>query len=92
MTLQDALFNWLQMVIVAEARPDDHAAQATMGFFEQILTEDHGLTDFYIDSKDDEMIYICYEHEDVIKKKVFDREAAEKLLEDILSNPKYNEQ
>ena len=33
MRLDDALFNWLQIQIVAEARPDDNAAAETRDFF-----------------------------------------------------------
>jgi hypothetical protein len=91
-TLQDALFNWLQMVIVSEARPEDHAAKETRGFFEQILKEDHGLIDFHIEQKDETMLYIRYEQDGKSKKQMFDRESSEKLLDDIRSNPKYNEQ
>jgi hypothetical protein len=92
LTLQDALFNWVQMAIVADARPDDQAARDTRDFFEQILQEDHGLTSFYVEQKDETMLYIRYEHEGMSKKQMFDRESTEKLLDDILSNPKYNEQ
>jgi hypothetical protein len=92
LTLQDALFNWVQMAIVAEARPDDQAARDTRDFFEQILREDHGLTAFHIEQKDDTMLYIRYEHEGKSKKQMFDLESSEKLLDDIRSNPKYNEQ
>jgi hypothetical protein len=92
LTLQDALFNWVQMAIVAEARPEDQAARDTRDFFEQILREDHGLTAFHIEQKDDTMLSIRYEHEGKSKKQMFDRETTEKLLDDIRSNPKYNEQ
>ncbi len=33
MNLQDTLFNWLQISIVAEARPEDGAARETKDFF-----------------------------------------------------------
>jgi tellurite resistance protein len=92
MILQDALFNWLQMAIVAEARPDDKAAKETRDFFEQILKEDHGLTEFYMDEQEGNRLSILYQQEGNSKKQMFDRESAEKLLEDIRSNPKYNEQ
>jgi hypothetical protein len=92
LTLQDALYNWLQMAIVAEARPEDQAAKETQQFFEQILREDHGLSDFQIEQKDETMLYIHFEQDGKSKKQMFDRESSEKLLEDIRSNPKYNEQ
>jgi hypothetical protein len=92
LTLQDALFNWVQMAIVAEARPDDQAAKDTRDFFGQILQEDHGLAAFHIEQKDETMLYIRYEQEGKSKSQMFDRESSEKLLDDIRSNPKYNEQ
>jgi hypothetical protein len=91
--LQDALFNWLQMHIVLEARPDDEAARETRDFFAIILAEDHLVSNFHIIDQENSMaIQIAYEQEGMSKKQQFDRELAEKLLADINSNPKYNNQ
>lgn len=90
MTLKDALFNWLQMKIVADARPDDKAAKDTLDFFEQILREDHKLTGVEIVDRDETMVHVQYEADGERKKQMFDRESAEQLLHDINSNPKYN--
>ncbi|MBP1156302.1 MULTISPECIES: hypothetical protein [unclassified Paenibacillus] len=90
MKLQDALFNWLQISIVAEARPEDHAAAETRDFFEVILREDHHLTRFSYTS-DNSVYRIQYETAEEHRTQEFDRESAEQLLEDINSNPKYNE-
>ncbi|MEK3917439.1 hypothetical protein [Paenibacillus sp. FSL H7-0331] len=89
MRLEDALFNWLQIKIVAEARTDDMAAEETRLFFEEILRDDHGLTEFTT-SPDELRITISYELEGIRKTLMFDRELAEQLLTDINSNPKYN--
>jgi hypothetical protein len=91
LNLQDALFNWLQIKIVADARPEDQAARDTLDFFEQILKEDHQMSDFHIAQTDDTMYYVHYAADGKGKKQMFDKEAAEKLLTDINSNPKYNE-
>jgi hypothetical protein len=90
MNLQDALFNWLQIHIVAETRQGDRAARETLEFFEQILREDHGLTSFDITSKDETMIHVAYEREGTTKKQMINRELAEQLLTDINADPKYN--
>jgi hypothetical protein len=90
MKLQDALFNWLQISIVAEARQDDGAAQETRDFFEQILREDHGLTEFGVAAADATMFHVRYTAEGKTKTQLFDREHAEQLLRDIEANPKYN--
>ncbi|MCZ8511202.1 hypothetical protein O9H85_01855 [Paenibacillus filicis] len=90
MNLRDALFNWLQIRIVAEARPDDLAAAETRDFFEVILREDHRLKEFQA-TNDETMYRIRYVLEGTPKLQMFDRESAEQLLSDINSNPKYNE-
>lgn len=91
MTLQDALFNWLQIKIVSDARPKDQAAKETLEFFEQILQEDHQLAAFSIAQIDETMYFVRYEQDGNGKKQMFDREHAEQLLTDIQSNPKYNQ-
>ncbi|MBH5316925.1 hypothetical protein I6N90_03770 [Paenibacillus sp. GSMTC-2017] len=90
MRLEDALFNWLQIQIVANARPDDEAANNTLAFFEQILREDHGLGSFVITKTDDTMIHVKYEKDERVKLQLYPREACEQLLQDIVANPKYN--
>jgi hypothetical protein len=91
MRLQDALFNWLQIKLVAAGRPDDHAATETLTFFEEILKEDHGLELFAIGNVDDTMYHVTYAVEGKKKTQLYDRELAEQLLVDINTNPKYNE-
>ncbi|OCT17124.1 hypothetical protein A8709_24375 [Paenibacillus pectinilyticus] len=93
MKLGDAFFNWLQMHIVSEARPEDEAAKETLDFFALILREDHGVSNLTILPESDDMkIWIGYEHEGEYHRHHFDRESAEKLLDDINSNPIYNNQ
>lgn len=90
MRLEDALFNWLQIHIVAEDRPDDRAARDTLDFFAQILSEDHGVTAPYISAADATMVHVKYERNGRKLLQMYPREAAEQLLLDIRSNPKYN--
>ncbi|OAS13663.1 hypothetical protein [Paenibacillus oryzisoli] len=93
MKLGDAFFNWLQMHIVSQARPEDEAAKDTLDFFALILVEDHGVSNLEVLPIDDPMkIWIGYDHEGEYHKHCFDRESAEKLLDDINSNPIYNNQ
>lgn len=89
MRLEDALFNWLQIKIVAEARTDDHAAEETRIFFEEILREDLKLVNIEVIT-DEMKIHISYELDGTCKKLMFSRESAEQLLVDINSNPIYN--
>ncbi|MGG1514900.1 hypothetical protein ABE504_05775 [Paenibacillus oryzisoli] len=90
---QDAFFNWLQMHIVAEARPDDGAAKETLDFFQVILTEDHGVTELDVEiTESSDLAIIRYVQRGEAKTVQFDLESAAKLLEDIRSNPVYNNQ
>ena len=88
MNLQDALFNWLQIKLVTEARPDDGAAVETLTFFEEILRVDHGLEQFEIAEMDTTMVHVRYTLEGNKKRQMFGREIAYKLLNDIESVPK----
>ncbi|MFF2094348.1 hypothetical protein [Paenibacillus sp. NPDC058174] len=90
MRFEDALFNWLQIQIVADGRPDDNAAKETRDFFVQILTEDHGVTELLLLKTDETMVHVKYVREGRSKLQLYPRESAEQLLSDIRSNPKYN--
>ena len=90
MRFEDALFYWLQIRIVAHARPEDGAASDTLAFFEQILREDHGLEAFEIARTDETMIHVRYVLDSCQKLQMFPREDGEQLLRDIIDNPKYN--
>lgn len=90
MKLEDAIFNWLQMKIVADARPDDGAANETLLFFETILVEDHKLEQYAVDRIDDYAYYIQFNQDGKRRELKYDVELAERLLSDINSNPKYN--
>lgn len=91
MRFEDALFNWLQIKVVADGRPDDGAAKETESFFRSILSEDHGLESFAVAGVDDTMYRVVYVKDGKKKTQLFDKEAVEQLLVDINGNPKYNE-
>jgi len=85
MTLFDALYNWLQLKIVSEARPDDEAAKISFEHVGDILGE-HQVK--VTDVKKDEMkYYITYEHEGAEKEHQVPVETAEILLQFIEQNP-----
>lgn len=90
MELRDALFYWLQMKLVCEARPEDQAAKDTLTFFEQILAEDHALEHYQVSESDTVSIVVTAESRGEAKNYRFDREMAEQLLGQIEENPKYN--
>ena len=90
MRVDDALFNWLQIKLVADARPHDSAAIDTERFFWQILEEDHQIRSLEITKTDDTMVHIAYTQGEKTKKLFYDREHAEQLLHEINSEPRYN--
>ena len=49
MNLQDAIYNWLSIKVVADMRQTDQAARDTTDFFKDIITEDHGLTEIEVE-------------------------------------------
>ncbi|AIK39915.1 MULTISPECIES: hypothetical protein [Bacillus] len=61
-SVQDALYNWLTIKTVAEARPHDAAAQETYLLFHHMLHEDHQLRDITVEKKED-MYLVTYEQE-----------------------------
>lgn len=90
MTLDDAVFNWLQIKYVAEERPEDQAAQETYQFFSEILKEDHKLKNIQV--KEEEGTYLIqFIHEDKEREKRFPVEFVHQLLVDIESEPKSNQ-
>lgn len=40
-SVQDAIYNWLTIKVVCDARPDDTAAQDTRELFENLLHDEH---------------------------------------------------
>lgn len=91
MRIEDALFNWLQIKNVAEARPEDISAKNTVDFFEEILREDYKLSDITMNSFGDDLLQVSYILDGTSHQKSFDRERTEQLLHDINANPRYNE-
>ncbi|MDE5413118.1 hypothetical protein [Alkalihalobacterium chitinilyticum] len=89
MNLQDALYNWLSIKVVHEARPDDQAALDTYEFFSTILTEDHKLEQIVVEVVDP-MYIVRYVKDGNDEQKQFPIELIEALLVQIESEPKYN--
>lgn len=89
MKLDDALFNWLQIRVVADARPDDDSAVETARFFHEMLTEDHQLTELTY-TVDETMYMLRYIVDGKRKTQMYDKEAVEQLLTAIQNEPKYN--
>lgn len=85
---QNALFDYLQIKIVADARPEDGAAKKTSEFFYSVLEEDYKLENLEF-TKDETMYHVTYTMEGKTKKQFYDREAVEQLLAAIEAEPRY---
>lgn len=90
MQQQDALFNWLQIQIVWDARPNDVSAKDTVEFFQAMLEEDHEITGIKM-KKQDGQYHVSYHQKGEEHSISFPQELAEKLLKDITEEPKYNQ-
>ncbi|MFT4416068.1 hypothetical protein ACLM5H_19585 [Fredinandcohnia humi] len=85
-SLQDALYNWLTIKVVAEARPDDTAAIDTMELFEDILINEFKVRDITI-TKDEVMYLITYSIEGEEKSAKFPVELIDIMHNQIQKNP-----
>lgn len=90
MQQKDALFNWLQIKIVWEARPSDVSAKDTVEFFQAMLAEDHKITELLKEKKEGNY-HITYAQNGEQQTISFPIDMAEKLLKDITEEPKYNQ-
>lgn len=85
-SVQDALYNWLTIKIVAEARPHDAAAQETYSLFRHILHEDHQVKHVTVEKKED-MYLVTYEQEKNVKSTKFPLELIDCFLEQMNREP-----
>ncbi|MFJ7730088.1 hypothetical protein ACIQXV_28890 [Neobacillus sp. NPDC097160] len=85
-SLQDALYNWLTIKVVCDARPDDLAAKETRNFFEEMLTAEHHVSKIEI-TTDNVMYFVSYQHGEETKKARYPRELIEIMLNQINQEP-----
>jgi hypothetical protein len=85
-SVQDALYNWLSIKVVCDARPEDTAARETLDLFDDIIKNEQHLTNIEV-TTDDVMYYVTYIHEGESKKTRFPRELIEVMLKQINQEP-----
>lgn len=85
-SLQDDLYNWLTIKVVADARPEDTAANETEEFFFSMLKEDHHVEEVSVD-KEEGMYYVTYKVAGETKKTRFPVELIDIMHNQIESNP-----
>jgi hypothetical protein len=86
MKLQDAVYNWLTIKVVADARKDDEAAQETEQFFACMLKEDYKVEEIAF-KKENEMYMVTLKNEEGSKQFRFPAELIETMLEQINREP-----
>ena len=89
MKLSEALFNWLQIRLVANARPEDGAAQETVAFFEEMLKNEHAVEELAIAETDATMVHVRYRQNGNGKRQLFQRERAGELLSSIEDDARF---
>jgi hypothetical protein len=87
-SIQDAIYNWLTIKIVADARKHDHAAQDTENFFYELLHEEHGIEDITVE-KNDPMYIVHFKINGEDKKQQYPIELIDIMLEQINERPEY---
>lgn len=89
MKREDALFNWLQIQVVADARPDDQSALDTAAFFLQLLQEDHMISELGYRQEGSWYVLFGTADNQAIETR-YPAESVESLLAAIEGEPKYN--
>ncbi|RFU60016.1 hypothetical protein [Bacillus sp. V59.32b] len=85
-SVQDALYNWLTIKVVCDARPDDTAAQDTRGLFENLLHDEHQLEIIEV-RKEDPFYFVDYSVHLEKKTQRFPIELIDVMLDQINAEP-----
>lgn len=85
-SVQDALYNWLSIKVVCDARPEDTAARETLDLFDDMIMNEHHLTNIEV-TTDEMMYYVSYIQGGETKKTRFPRELIEVMLNQINEEP-----
>jgi hypothetical protein len=85
-SLQDALYNWLSIKVVSDARPLDLSAVETTELFDNILREEHGLKNILV-KKDERWYIVQYEKDGEEKVSKFPIELIDVMLTQIEAEP-----
>lgn len=93
-SLQDAVYNWLSIQLVADDRPDDQSAQETAQFFKKLLIDEHKVKHVEV-TKEEDIYFVTCTKEDEERKLRFPAELIELINDQIRKEPhkfkNYNE-
>ncbi|GED70572.1 hypothetical protein BRE01_42740 [Brevibacillus reuszeri] len=90
MKREDVLINWLQIKVVADARPTDQSALDTAAFFLQLLQEDHLIHELGYRKEGGRYVLFGLSESGPWESQ-YPVEIVESLLIAIESEPKYNQ-
>ncbi|MFC0274679.1 hypothetical protein ACFFIX_25465 [Metabacillus herbersteinensis] len=85
-SLQDALYNWLTIKVVADARMDDTAAQDTADIFLRILRNEHHIHTINVE-REELMYLITYQVDENEKTVKFPTELIDVMLNQMIDEP-----
>lgn len=85
-TLQDALYNWLSIKVVADARSEDQAARDTSEMFFEMLQRDHHIENVEIE-KDDIMYLVRFVQGNDTKQMKFPIELIDVMINQMEEEP-----
>lgn len=85
-SVQDAVYNWLTIKVVSDARPEDLAAVETEKMFFSILETEHKLSEITVD-KDEQMYYVSFLKAGKAEKMRFPKDYIEVMLNQINEAP-----
>ena len=85
-SLQDAMYNWLSIKVVCDARPEDTAAMETEKAFYRILEEEYQVSIMQV-RREEEFYFISYKINNEEKTHRYPRELIDCILDSINENP-----
>ncbi|MBD3106868.1 hypothetical protein IEO70_00560 [Bacillus sp. AGMB 02131] len=85
-SLQDAIYNWLSIKVVCEARPDDTAAKETEQDFSRLLQEEYAVSHIQVE-KEEELYFVSCHSKGEEHTYRFPKELIDCMLDSIKENP-----
>lgn len=85
-SLQDALYNWLSIKVVCDARPDDTAAKETVEMFLTILENEHHVSNIGV-TKHEEMYLVTFQKNGENGSHRFPIDLIDCMIDSINENP-----
>ncbi|WP_409305287.1 hypothetical protein [Peribacillus sp. SCS-155] len=86
-SLQDAVYNWLTIKVVCDARPDDTAAADTLNLFQQLLQDEHHVASIKVNREEPFYFVDIQTKQEEHKKLRFPIELIDVMLEQMIAEP-----